>query len=128
MSNVNSKAKPQTMDGKKLRKAEVEIVQLRQQLAQASMGILNMRQMYEGAVQTKLGLEAQLQRTNQMLVAAVSQSRGGKLVIKEATFVKLDKYAGLDTKVDDGALILSVLTNEQVAEMQADIEEMTSDE
>ena len=109
----------------KLRKANKKIEELTEKLSQASMGILNMRQMYEGATQEKLGLQGQVSNLQSMLTALVSQGRSKSVRIKAKSLEALVKYAGVDTKADGDDVILTVLTMEQVQEMQDDIEEDT---
>ncbi len=107
----------------KLRKANKRIEELSEKLSQASMGVLNMRQMYEGATQEKLGLQQQNQNLQNMLTAVVAQGRGKFIRIKAKTLEELVKYAGIDSKIDGEDVILTVLTAEQVQEMQDDIDE-----
>jgi len=107
----------------KLRKAQKKIVELSQQLQQAQMGVLNMRQMYEGVVGEKQSLQHQLQRANSLVLAAVVNARGKTLTIKEATFNKLGEFAGVDTKDDNGNLILTALTVADIEAMQEEIEQ-----
>lgn len=113
-----------TMQGKKLKKALARIEELTQQSQQASMGLLNMRQMYEGAVQEKQQMTAQINNLQTMLTALVIQGRGKKVTIKAASFAKVSEVAGLDTKLNDNEdLIISSLTHEDVEAMQDDLEE-----
>ena len=109
----------------KLRKANKRIEELTEKLSQASMGILNMRNMYEGATQEKLGLQSQVSNLQSMLTAVVAQGRGKRVRIKAKTLEELVRYAGIDSKVDGEDVILTVLTVEQIKEMQDDIEEDT---
>ena len=104
------------------------IQELQAENSQLRMSVLNMRQMYEGATQEKMQLQAQLGNLQTMLTATVSQSRGKTLRIKAKAIENVGDYAGLDTKVDDGDLILTALTVEQAEEMQADIEEATQED
>ncbi len=118
------KAKKTTMADVKLRKAQDAVASLTEQLSQASMGILNMRQMYEGATQEKLVLQSQLQSTSNMLVGILHQTRGKSITLKKATFEKIRGYAGLDTKEDNGKLILTLVTVEEAEEMEEEIDDM----
>ncbi len=118
-----TKAKGTMMVDVKLRKAQKRIEELTEQASQASMSVLNLRQMYEGAIQEKTVLTARLNNLSSMLTAVVSQGRGKFVRIKEKTLEDVSKYAGIDTKADDGDLILTVLTVEQVEEMQDEIDE-----
>lgn len=110
-------------DHPRLKKARVQIEELKGQLSQSSMGLLNMRQMYEGAIQEKQQLQAQARNLETMLIAAVSQSRGKTLTLKKKSLENIQKFAGLDTKVEDGDLILSALTVEEVQALQEDLDE-----
>jgi hypothetical protein len=128
MSNANRKVKPQTTDGKNLQKANALIKELQLQLSQTRMSVLNMRQMYEGAVQEKIAASQQHGAVSRMLTAAIIQNRGKKLTIKESTFDQLDKYAGIDTKVEGGDLQLFAVTKEEMAGMLQDIEEASDEQ
>ena len=104
------KAKTTTMVDVKLRKAVARIEQLERDLSQASMGVLNMRQMYEGAVQEKMGLQSQLTSMHRMLTGMLIQTRGKKLTIKARTLERIGDYAGVHTDVDGDDLIVSLVT------------------
>ena len=123
MANRNSKAKGTTMVDVKLKKANEKITVLAQQLAQSNMGLLNMRQMYEGATQEKMALQQRLASIERMLVALVIQSRGKKATIKEATLAKLSNFAGINTSAEGEDLLLTAVSVEQMEEMQADGED-----
>ena len=101
----------------KLRKALTQIGQLTEEVRQASMGILNMRQMYEGAVQEKMGLESQVTSMHTMLTGVLHQARGKKITIKKKTLERIGDYAGVQTDVDGDDLVLSLVTRE-VDEME----------
>ena len=123
MANRNSKAKGTTMVDVKLKKANEKITNLQQQLAQSNMGLLNMRQMYEGATQEKMALQQRLASIERMLVALVIQGRGKKATIKEATLAKLSNFAGINTSAEGEDLLLTAVSVEQLEEMQADGED-----
>lgn len=114
------------MVDKKLAKAQARIEELVAQGSQQAMSILNMRQMFEGVTQEKMVLQGQVQNLQNMLMGVVVQARGKHVTIKEKTFENIGKYAGIDTKLDDGDLVITALTVEQVEEMQADIDEEVS--
>ena len=102
---------------------ERKIQELQGENSQLRMSVLNMRQMFEGATQEKLGLQSQVQNLQNMLTAAVVQGRGHSIKIKAKAIESVDQYAGLDSKVEDGDLILTALSAEQVEEMQIDLGE-----
>lgn len=91
--------------------------------SQLRMSVLNMRQMYEGAVQEKLQLQGQVGNLENMLTAAVVNGRGNSLRIKQKAIESVGDFAGLDSKVEDDDLILTALTVEEVEGMQADLQE-----
>ena len=108
---------------KKLRKAVEQIEKLKEENRLLSMSILNIRQMYEGSIGEKQGLQMQLNNVQQLLTACVVSARGKKLVIKEKVLSSLGDYAGIDTKADeDGNLTIMALTIAEVAAMQEDID------
>ena len=102
---------------------ERKIQELQGENSQLRMSVLNMRQMFEGATQEKLGLQSQVQNLQNMLTAAVVQGRGHSIKIKAKAIESVGNYAGLDSKVEDGDLILTALSAEQVEEMQIDLGE-----
>ena len=102
---------------------QTRIKLLSEENSQLRMSVLNMRQMFEGATQEKLGLQSQVQNLQNMLTAAVVQGRGHSIKIKAKAIESVDQYAGLDSKVEDGDLILTALSAEQVEEMQIDLGE-----
>lgn len=128
MSNRNRQAKPTGMTDKKLEKAKQRITQLEQQVASARMSILNMRQMYEAAVQEKQGIRAQLERSTQIIVALAIQGRGNKAVLKEKTFAKLSEFQGYDQTVDGGDLVITAISAGDYEDMKANLEEETEDD
>ena len=109
------------MRDERLIKAKKRIEELTANASELSMSVLNLRQMYEGATQEKLVLNQQLSNTQSMLTALVVQGRGKSVRIKAKSIENLDKYGGLDSKDEDGDLILTALTVEQVQEMQDDL-------
>lgn len=127
MSNRNRKAKSTTVEGKKLSKALQKIGNLEEQLRASQFQVLNLRNMYEGAVVEKQAIQNQLSRLSQMLVGAVIQARGKKLTLRESTIAKIADYAGVDTAEDDGNLVIFAVSKEQFAEMQEDIEAYDED-
>jgi hypothetical protein len=129
MSNRNRQATGgSTLADKKLKRVQEQVSGLQEQLRAAQFQVLNMRQMYEGAVQEKLGLQNQLQRTTTMLIGAVVQSRGKTLTLKEATLGKLNGYAGIDTQASDGNLVLRAISVEELQAMQEDIDEVADED
>ncbi len=111
------------MRDERLIKAKKRIDELNAKLSESSMSILNLRQMFEGATQEKMMLTNQLQNAQSMLTALVAQGRGKSVRIKAKSIENINKYAGLDSKDDDGDLVLTALTVEQVQEMQGDLED-----
>ena len=109
---------------KKLRKAVEQIEKLKEENRLLSMSVLNIRQMYEGSIGEKQGLQFQLNNVQQLLTACVvSSNRAKKLVLKEKVLSSLGDYAGIDTKADeDGNLTIMALTIAEVAAMQEDID------
>ncbi len=101
----------------RLRKAIARIEELTEQASQSAMGILNMRQMYEGAVQEKMGLESQVTSMHTMLTGVLHQARGKKITIKKKTLECIGDYAGVQTDVDGDDLVLTLVTKE-VDEME----------
>ena len=123
MANRNTKAKGTTLVDKKLAKANERIAQLTQQLQGTNMSLMNMRQMYEGAITEKNAFRAQMLRGNSLVTALIIQARGRKLTIKEATFKKLAEYAGFDPVADaEGNLTLTLITLEDMEMMEDEIE------
>ncbi len=97
------------------------IQDLGQENSQLRMSVLNLRQMYEASVGEKQQLQATIANLQNMLTGAVVNGRGKSIRIKAKSLESLDQYAGLDSKVEDGDLILTALTVEQVEGMQADL-------
>lgn len=123
MSNRNRKAKATTFADKKLAKVEKKNAELQQQLQATNMSLMNMRQMYEGAVTEKQGLRAQLARTTQILTGLIIQAKKQKLVLKADTFPKLQEFAGFEPVADeDGNLILTPISADMMEEMEEDLE------
>ena len=114
-------------DGR-LRKARERVEELTAQASQSAMSILNLRQMYEGAIQEKTILQSQLANLQGMLTALVSQGRGKSVTIKEKSLANVSRYAGIDTKAADGNLVLTALTVEAVQAMQEEIDAAVEDE
>lgn len=85
MSNKPKQA-PGTSTNKKVRKV---IVQKNQEMSQLRFQLLNMRQMYEGAIQEKLSLQQQANQWHQALAAAVIQAGKKGLRITAQTLENL---------------------------------------
>ena len=118
------KAKHTDRVTKKLKKAEERIEQLVAEGNQLSMSILNIRQMYEGCVGEKAGLSMQVTNVSHLLVGAALTGRGKSLTIKAKTLESLGDYAGVDTKaLENGDLVVTALTHEEIAAMREEIEE-----
>ncbi len=107
------RAKTTTTVDVKLRKALAKIVKLEQDLSQASMGVLNMRQMYEGAVQEKMGLEAHVARMSTMLTGVLQQTRGKSVTLKKKTLERSGDYVGVQADVDGDDLVLMLVTRKE---------------
>lgn len=116
-----SAPKAKNTDGKLIKKQKARIKELVEENGQLRMSVLNIRQMYEGMVGEKVMLRNQLQRANQILVAATVQARGKTITVKEKVLAGLEKYAGVDTKEVDGDLIITALTK---ADMEKMLEEL----
>ncbi len=99
------------------------IKELAAENSELRMSILNMRQMYEGAIQEKMQFQGQANNLQQMLTAAVIGTRGKTLKISKKAIDSVGDYGGLDSMVVDDNLHLTALTYEQIEEMQADLEE-----
>lgn len=123
MSNRNRKATGgSTFADKQRKKAEAKVANLQEQVRAARMSLMNMRQMYEGVVQEKQALQQQLQQMTQIITGAAVQSRKNQLVLKKATFDKLAEFVGYEIEQDDGNLIITAVTQDDV-EIEEDVEE-----
>lgn len=104
---------------------KAQVAQLNEQLRATNYSLMNMRQMYEGAITEKNALKAEVFRANQIITALAIQARGKTLKIKEATFGKLAEFVGFSPEADDeGNLIITPISVEDV---QEDIEEEDDD-
>ena len=117
------KAKGTTLVDTKLRKAKKRIEELQAESTQLRMSVVNMRQMYDSSIGEKNQLQALLENTNQILVAAVAGSRGKTITIKKKVIDNIANFAGLDTKDADGDLVLTALTVAEVQAMQDEIDD-----
>jgi hypothetical protein len=130
MSNANRKAKGTTMADTKLRKAEKRLAEVGQQLQATNISLMNMRQMYEGAITEKNALKNRMVRAEMLVTAFAAQARGGQARLKAKTLEGLNDYAGFDLTDDDGDLLVTPISLDDVEAMEAetDLAEAEDDE
>ena len=115
------------MVDRKLEKTENKLASIREENQQLRMSVFNIRQMYEASIGEKQALQAQHQQMQTMLTGLLAQARGKTATIKAKTFALIQEgnFAGIDTKLSGEDLVLTIITQEQMEEMIADIQEAT---
>lgn len=93
-------------------KAHNRIKELSTENSQLRMSVLNLRQLYEGAVQEKMQLQGQAENAQRMLTAAVVNGRGKSLRIKKKAIETVHEYAGLQADEVGGDLVLTAVKEE----------------
>lgn len=114
--------KAKNTDAKVITRLKERVAVMTEENAQLRMSVLNIRQMYESVVGEKHMLNGQLGTANQILMAAVVSSKGQTMTVKAKHLANLDDYAGIDTKDQNGDLVLTALTVAEVAAMEESFE------